>query len=219
MSMGHVGPIVTRRREATRERILDAARDVFAERGVYGGTVEDICSRAGFTRGAFYSNFADKDDVLRALIAREHARLLDRLDASFALVDETAAAVTGDPRPVLAPLADRILRSVPTDRLFSLIQDELEIHAVRDPEVARAFLEADDRFRARVADFLERALARFGRELVVAPDQATDAVIAIVERSSRRALLADPSADPYELAITILPLVMVALSRPSATAT
>lgn len=41
------------RREATRQRILDAAREVFAERGVIGGTVEDICERAGFTRGAF----------------------------------------------------------------------------------------------------------------------------------------------------------------------
>jgi AcrR family transcriptional regulator len=214
MTMAHAGTTMTRRREATRERVLDAARDVFAERGVYGGSVEEICARAGFTRGAFYSNFSDKDDVLRALIAREHDRLLDHLDAAFGLVDETAAAVTGDPRPVLAPLADRILRSVPADRLFSLIQEELEIHAIRDPAVARAFVEADARFRSRVGDFMVRALGRFGRELTVPPDLATDAVIAIVERSSRRALLAGPEADPNAMATAILPLLMVALSRP-----
>jgi AcrR family transcriptional regulator len=214
MSKGPDRPVPTRRREATRERILDAARDVFAERGVYGGTVEEICSRAGFTRGAFYSNFADKDEALRALIAREHARLLAHLEASFELVDETAAAVIGDPRPALAPLADQVLRSVPADRHFPLIQEELEIHAVRDPEMARAFVEADRRFRARVAEFLERALDRLGREFTVAPDDATDTLIAIVERSTRRALLAGPEADPNALATAILPLVLVALTRP-----
>src|SRR5512139_646545 len=71
------------RREVTRQRVLDAAREVFAERGVIGGTVEDICEAAGFTRGAFYSNFADKADVVRALLAREHGRLLEHLDATF----------------------------------------------------------------------------------------------------------------------------------------
>src|SRR3990172_102620 len=142
----------TRRREATRERVLDAARDVFAERGVFGGTVEEICARAWFPRGPFYSNFADKDAVLRALIAREHERLLARLDAAFDLVGEasTAAGTDPDPRATMASIADRLLRSVPADRLFSLVQSELEIHAVRAPEVARAFRAADARFRARV---------------------------------------------------------------------
>lgn len=206
----------TRRREATRERVLDAARDVFAERGVFGGTVEDICALAGFTRGAFYSNFADKDEVLRALMTREHERLLTHLDARFDLVGETAAAAEGaDPEATMTSIAERLLRSVPADRKFSLVRDELEIHAVRDPEVARAFIEADTRFRARVADFLERGLARLGRELTVPLADATDAVIAIVERGARRALLAGEGEDPNALAMTMLPLVMLAASRPS----
>lgn len=206
----------TRRREATRQRILDASRDVFAERGVFGGTVEDICARAGFTRGAFYSNFADKDAVLRALIDREHQRLLAHLDAALGLVEEasTAAATDPDPRATMASIADRLLRSVPADRLFSLVQSELEIHAVRAPEVARAFRAADARFRARVADFLELGLARLGRELVVPVVDATDTMIAIVERSNRRALLRGDGSDPNALAATILPLVMLAVSRP-----
>ncbi|OGO58123.1 MAG: hypothetical protein A2V85_04545 [Chloroflexi bacterium RBG_16_72_14] len=209
----------TRRREATRERVLDAARDVFAERGVFGGTVEEICARAGFTRGAFYSNFADKDAVLRALIAREHERLLARLDAAFDLVGEasTAAGTDPDPRATMASIADRLLRSVPADRLFSLVQSELEIHAVRAPEVARAFRAADARFRARVADFLVRGLARLGRELVVPVADATDTMIAIVERSNRRALLRGDGSDPNALAATMLPLAMLAVSRPRET--
>lgn len=206
----------TRRRADTRERVLDAARDVFAERGVFGGTVEEICARAGFTRGAFYSNFADKADVLRALMVREQERLIAHLDAGFDVVEEasTAAGADPDPRATMSAIAERLLRSVPADRLLSLVQAELEIHAVRDPAVARAFLEADARFRARVGDFLERGLTLLGRELVVPLADATDALIAIVERSTRRALVRGDGSDPNALATTLLPLAVMAVSRP-----
>jgi AcrR family transcriptional regulator len=205
------------RREATRQRVLDAAREVFAERGVIGGTVEDICERAGFTRGAFYSNFGDKDDVVRALIDREHGRLIEHVDSGFARLEEALAGDgrgTLDPGATMAAVADRLLRAVPDDRLFSLIQTELEIHAVRDPDTSRAFLDADARFRARIADFLERGLRLLGRELVVDVDDATDAIVAIVERSTRRALLAGDPGDPDALARVMLPVLMAAASRP-----
>lgn len=57
-------------REQTRERLLDAALELFAEKGVLAATVEEICERAGFTRGAFYSNFDSKDDLCIAAIQR-----------------------------------------------------------------------------------------------------------------------------------------------------
>jgi AcrR family transcriptional regulator len=57
-------PRISARRQATRERVLEAAGEVFAERGFHGASVEDICERAGFTRGAFYSNFSSKDDLV-----------------------------------------------------------------------------------------------------------------------------------------------------------
>jgi AcrR family transcriptional regulator len=206
------------RREATRQRVLDAAREVFAERGVYGGTVEDICERAGFTRGAFYSNFVDKDDVLRALIAREHARLLEHVDAGFARLEESLAAGddADDPATTMAAVADRLFRAVPGDRLYSLIQAELEIHAIREPETSGVFLEADARFRERIAEFLERGLRLLGRELVIDVAEATDAIVAIVERSTRRALLAGRPADQDALARAILPVLVAAATRPRA---
>jgi AcrR family transcriptional regulator len=201
------------RREATRRRILDAAREVFAERGVIGGTVEDICERAGFTRGAFYSNFTDKDDVLAALVEREHAALLGHLDASLALVDQELAAAP-DLGMAVASIVDRILRSVPVDRQLSLVQTELEIHAVRRPDLARPFLEANDRFRSRIAVFLEAAMARNGLELTVDAADVVDASVAVVERSVRRALLAGGDADPDAMASAVLPGMLLALSRP-----
>ncbi len=51
-------------REVTRQRILDAATDAFTEHGFDGASIDDITARAGFSRGAFYSNFDDKTDLL-----------------------------------------------------------------------------------------------------------------------------------------------------------
>ena len=203
------------RREATRQRVLDAAREVFAERGVIGGTVEDICERAGFTRGAFYSNFTDKDDVLAAVIEREHARLLEHLDASLALVDREVAEAT-DLGAALSSIVDQILRSVPVDRQLSLVQTELEIHAIRRPELARPLIEANVRFRARIAAFIDAALARHGLELTVGTADVVDAAVAVVERSVRRALLAGGDADPDAMARKILPGLLLSVARPRA---
>lgn len=50
----------TARRSRTRERLLDAAYEVFADTGVHTASVEQISEAAGFTRGAFYSNFSSR---------------------------------------------------------------------------------------------------------------------------------------------------------------
>jgi len=208
------------RRDATRERVLDAALVVFAERGVFGGTVEEICERAGFTRGAFYSNFADKEDVLQALIEREHARLLAYLDANLDLSGDQPgplAMAAGDDAAtpaVLAAMVEQILASVPGDRLLSLVQTEMEVHAVRLPSSSRAFLEADARFRARIVEFIERGIAMLGRELVVDAADVADAAVAIVERSIRRTLLSG-GPDPDVMARAILPALILGASRPA----
>src|SRR3954471_10523442 len=55
-------------REQTRERLLAAAAELFAERGVNGTSVEQIAERAGYTRGAFYGNFDGKPELLVALL-------------------------------------------------------------------------------------------------------------------------------------------------------
>jgi AcrR family transcriptional regulator len=201
------------RREATRQRLLDAAREVFAERGVIGGSVEDICERAGFTRGAFYSNFADKDEVVEALIVREQTSLLEHLDTSVADI-EPEIAEAFDLAAVLHSIVDRIMRTVPVDRQLMLIQTELEIHAIRRPELSRQLLEVNSLFRERIGSFVDDALERNGRRLVVSPGDLVDTVIAISERSFRRALLAGEGADPDALASAVLPGVLLALSRP-----
>ncbi|WP_334052341.1 TetR/AcrR family transcriptional regulator [Burkholderia cepacia] len=56
----------------SRERLLLAARTIFAERGYAAASIESIAIAAGYTRGAFYSNFGDKTAVLLELLRRDH---------------------------------------------------------------------------------------------------------------------------------------------------
>lgn len=56
--------------EATRERLLDAAEQVFYVRGVSGASLADVANRAGLTRGAVYWHFKDKLDLFDAMMQR-----------------------------------------------------------------------------------------------------------------------------------------------------
>src|SRR5437764_15482063 len=58
-------------RANTREKLLAAARSVFARSGFHGASVEEIASEAGFSTGALYSNFDSKEDLFLELMQRE----------------------------------------------------------------------------------------------------------------------------------------------------
>jgi len=56
----------------TRQRLLDAAQVAFMEKGFVGASVENIADAAGYTRGAFYSNFRNKPALFLELLRRDH---------------------------------------------------------------------------------------------------------------------------------------------------
>ena len=78
----------------TRDRLLQAAAEVFAERGYEGAAVSDIARRAGFTTGAIYSRFRDKAELLLEVVRG-------------ALAEEQAAALSAASAGVYAELGDR----------------------------------------------------------------------------------------------------------------
>jgi AcrR family transcriptional regulator len=69
------------RKDQTRECLLEAARKMFVERGLAATSVEDIAETAGYTRGAFYSNFGGKAELLIELLRRDLDRARAKLQA------------------------------------------------------------------------------------------------------------------------------------------
>ena len=63
-----------RRRQQTRDYLLQAAAQVFAERGFHGASLDEVAAAAGFTKGAVYSNFKNKEDLFLALLEANQRR-------------------------------------------------------------------------------------------------------------------------------------------------
>src|SRR5690242_16787206 len=72
--------------ERNRQRLLDAARELFAERGLEV-TLDDIAERAGVGVGTAYRRFASKDDLIDALFEQELAGIVEIADAAAAHED------------------------------------------------------------------------------------------------------------------------------------
>jgi len=70
MSRGKSEEGISERRAQTRERLLDAAGQAIAEKGLHETTLDEIAARAGLTKGAIYDNFSSKDELFLALVAR-----------------------------------------------------------------------------------------------------------------------------------------------------
>ncbi len=67
-------------KEATRERLIDSAESAFVRKGFDEASVEEICETAGFSRGAFYSNFSQKDELFLAVVDRRRPDIVDALE-------------------------------------------------------------------------------------------------------------------------------------------
>ncbi|AXF24791.1 TetR family transcriptional regulator [Burkholderia pyrrocinia] len=122
------------RRDATRERLLDAARTIFAEQGYAVVSVEAIATAAGHTRGAFYSNFRSKTDLLFELMRRDHdaaAAELRRIVDADGTCEDAERALLDYWRRHAGQHASRLMWM------------EAQLQAARDP-----------RFRARFGVFL-----------------------------------------------------------------
>lgn len=121
----------TRRRVETRRRLIDAALTVFAADGFGRVSVEQVCERAGFTRGAFYSNFDSLTEVFVELYQRRTTEVVDRITAAAAEIGDVTTASVAD-------LVSAVLEHLPDDRQWRSVQAEFTAHALRDPVAARA---------------------------------------------------------------------------------
>lgn len=110
-------------RETTRQRLLDAATISIAKKGLAATSVEDIVAEAGYTRGAFYSNFRSKSDLFIELLHLDHQRTQESL---WKLLD---AATSGENHQT--QLVSLYEKCYPDDNRY-IIWAEARLHAMRD---------------------------------------------------------------------------------------
>ena len=177
------------RRRQTRERLMAGAVDVFAERGVLGASVEEICEAAGFTRGAFYSNFADKNALVLAMIEQnvQHATAAAR-QAIAGLAELPVQTSIGE---LLSCVLTRFQAAGRSNRTSALIEQELLLYAARVPELREPYRQFAVASRSEMRQLIEGAVRRRGLEFTVDLDTAQELLLATHEHMQLDALFTD----------------------------
>ncbi|MGX1472082.1 UNVERIFIED_CONTAM: AcrR family transcriptional regulator [Streptomyces canus] len=172
---------VTRRRVRTRANLLDAAFAVFAAKGFGRVSIEEVCEAAGYSRGAFYSNFDSLDELFFALYQQRADLIAEQVSGALAL--------DGPGLDVVAAV-DRVTEVLLLDRDWLLVKTDFLVHAARAPEVARTLLEHRARLRRAVADRLARARGHAELPAVLADvEDAAHAVVAAYDGVTVQLLL------------------------------
>jgi AcrR family transcriptional regulator len=136
-------------RDETRERLVAAAAEVFAEKGYEGAGVQEIARRAGLTTGAIYSRFSGKAELLAEAIRDEAS---PELDALFATTDPEGQAAD-----LLRRAGAHLISRRPGRKEGLLL--EAFVAARRDPELRaslRSHLQARSATFARLVDFAKK---------------------------------------------------------------
>lgn len=197
---------VTGRRPRTRAALLEAALETFAEHGFHAASIEQICERAGYTRGAYYSNFASKEELFLALFDEHSERIVQRL--------AEAVDALGPDDYTLERVAELASRVEPDERDWYLVSTEFTLHAIRDPQAAWVLARHDARLRAEIARAIELVLRRSGRELTVDADRFARMIVALREGGLAQSYVEPAALPPGTLERDFLAPLLAACTRP-----
>ena len=158
----------------TRSRLLDAGERVFLRRGLQGSSVEEIAAEAGFTRGAFYSNFKSKDELFVELL---HKRVYDR----YAEMTKDAVKQPGSPREQLRWGIERVrdVQEGEQDRWLLRLWLECLTQAARDEEFRKLAATFWSGNRGLLAQQIEATFKELGRKPPAPPARLATAMIAL----------------------------------------
>lgn len=172
-------------RDQTRQQLFEAAAQVFAEHGIGAASVQAVTTAAGLTRGAFYSNFSSKDELIAAMLT-DHVEQTVRRHLELLLTHRSTAefvrALTEMDRSTQDPLG----RS-------PLLHIELLLYAARADERRPEVIEALQARRRLIADIV-RTIVNDAR---IDPDQIAVMLLAM-EDGFRLHRLIDPDTTPTD---------------------
>ena len=191
-----------RRRALTREQLLGAAAEVFARRGYAAATIDEVAERAGFSKGAVYSNFSSKEHLFVELMQQQAATLVDRFEAAS---------------PDVAGLRDVYAGSTTEERADSwALSIEFTLYALRRPELQGALRAANQAIQERVVALVQAQCSEVG----IAPPMPVESLARVymaVFMGLWQQQVVDPDAvddDMFPRAVLFLRDAIVALGRP-----
>jgi len=157
-------------RDQTRQRLLDAAQSIFLSKGFVAASVEDIAEQAGYSRGAFYSNFGSKSELFLQLLRRDHESVMADLRAIFA---------DGESR---SQMEARVLQYYSThfrENDCFLLWMEGKLQAARDPEFRVGFTACLRELREATTECVKQFAVHVGTPLPLPAEQLALGLLAL----------------------------------------
>lgn len=192
-------------REETRRRLFEAATRVFEERGIGAASIEAIAEAAGFTRGAFYSNFATKDELIIAMLA-DHVEQTSRRNLELLTRHRDPADFVAALRAMDRTRQDPLGRS-------PVLHMELILHAARTEDTRPQLAERLRARRALVAQIVLATSRSAGRTVGGFDADQVAAMLLALEDGYRLHRLIDPESTPDDAFLTTVSELQGLLDR------
>jgi AcrR family transcriptional regulator len=179
--------------------VLDAALQIFGERGIAATSVSEVAAAAGMTKGAVYSSFASKDELVLAIMEQHvHQRLSNAL-TSFEAAEDPATAIT--------EIGRVMIEAIRADAVWHRLLGEYFALAQHDAALRDALRERRREARAAIARALDQAMVQAGVTLPMAVDDLALVLIALSNGMGVEAGI-DPEAVSDDLIGRVLVLLM-----------
>ena len=159
-----VKPPLSRKRQRTRAALVEAALAIIAERGIAAVTLDEIAARAGVTKGAIYSNYRSKGELLWEAVDRRRPHLAPE-------------ATPGDPAAQARAVARAIMASLPEAEREAAFHSELQIYIRTDPELRAQQAEQQ---KAQLDDISRQLATDYGDQLTMPPRTVALAIQALI---------------------------------------
>jgi AcrR family transcriptional regulator len=161
------------RRAETRALLIEAAADLFARKGFHATSAEAVAAAADRTTGALYNHFGNKEGLLVALLEQWIEQTISDLTPAIEGTSDLGGRID-------AMWAGIVRRDTETGDAWLLLEFELWLHAVRDPELG---VVGAERFRV-LRDALGGGLTvwseEFGFDLVAPVDELAGQIISLL---------------------------------------
>lgn len=155
----------------TRERLIDTAQQLFVANGYGGASIRDIANKAGYSQGAFYSNFASKEDVLLELLRRH-------MTAEATHLSRVMSGDGDDSEQIFAEL-DAWASTLNHDADWCMLSIELQLHANRSQTFAVEYQKVWDRHRSELGQVIGQLFHKLGRIPPAEPAELAAAFMAL----------------------------------------
>ncbi|MTD53088.1 TetR/AcrR family transcriptional regulator [Amycolatopsis pithecellobii] len=165
-------PRLTRaeQREETRRRLIEAAGRVFGRLGFEAAPIDVIAEEAGFSRGAFYSNFESKDELFIELVQSHFEAEIETLGRALARIARAED---------LAKAVERRYRILGEDSSWCLLTTEFQLYAMRGGRMAGRFAELYEKYRSDLGELIGTHFDRLGIRSSLTPYEFGAAQIAL----------------------------------------